>query len=243
MSKSCETQLKALQQDYEDFTYIISHDFKAPIRHIKEFTRLLTDSLKPHMGDDETLYTQFIIKAVGKMEDMQTALLELSRVAAKKAPITLINTQDIVSNIIQSFTANNIIFETTQLPDIHGDTTQIEQLFTHLLDNAAKFHPPQSSITPKISISAHDDGQMWRFEISDNGIGIDDEYHDKVFRMFQNLHPDQYAGIGAGLTIAKKIAEHNNGNIYIKPNDTAHQTKSGTTICFTWPKRLHPSEH
>jgi chemotaxis family two-component system sensor kinase Cph1 len=122
-----------------------------------------------------------------------------------------------------------------QLPTLPGDGTQIRQLFQNLLANAIKF---RSERPPAVHVAVSVDGECWRFTVSDNGIGIDPKYSDRVFVLFQRLHTrEEYLGTGIGLALCKKIVERHGGRIWFEPN-----AGGGTSFVFILPRRIH-DEH
>jgi chemotaxis family two-component system sensor kinase Cph1 len=126
---------------------------------------------------------------------------------------------------------HNAVIIKDPLPSIYADQEQITKMFQNLLGNAIKFHKP--GVIPKVHVSAEQDKNTWIFSVSDNGIGISQEYDDRIFKIFQRLHTrDEYPGTGIGLAICKRIAEQHGGTIW-----TESVCGSGSTFYFTIPKR------
>ena len=165
---------------------------------------------------------------------MQTALLSFSRLNTRAGPTTDVDCNLIVTRALKEL--DSIIekhcpaIECGQLPTIKGDSNQLQMLFTHLIENALKFHDKMAG-KRKVSITAVEQGDQWLFEIKDNGIGIAKEYHDEVLRLFRRLDPENYSGIGSGLTIANKIVQRHNGEILIESEEG-----DGTSVFFTLEK-------
>jgi light-regulated signal transduction histidine kinase (bacteriophytochrome) len=233
-----DLQFNNAVKDYESFVYIVSHDFNAPIRQISEFMRLLTDSLDD-LGDDQILYVHFIKDALKRMFDMQSALLKLSRLTSNDYQFTAVDTQEIVRNIINQTETETEDYLTypkityTDLPIAYGVTTMLDTLFRTLIDNACRYGSENGE--QKIHIKSYDRQDQTVFEITDNGIGIDAAFTEVVFDMFRRLHgQDDYGGgVGAGLTIAQKIIDYHQGNIWIKS-----KIGQGTTVLFSLPKNM-----
>jgi len=148
-----------------------------------------------------------------------------------------------LKNMRVTIAEHNVQVTHGELPVVMGDVTQLSQLFQNLIGNAIKFH--RYGVNPEIHVSARlaDDGNalspgnsLWQFSVRDNGIGIDPQFHEKVFMIFQRLHTlDKYSGTGIGLAICKKIVEHHGGRIWVE----SEQGK-GSTFFFTMPKEHTP---
>ncbi|MGB0720276.1 MAG: sensor histidine kinase [Bdellovibrionales bacterium] len=222
------------KKELEEFAYIVSHDLNAPLRHIRSFSNLLIKSMGDKVSDDEREYVRFIENGVIKLEDMLAALLHYSRVNTKTEAFTALACEDVLNTVIAGLDADIKSSGATITlghlpPAINGDKTQIQMLFHHLIDNALKFR--SADTPPVIDISAVEKDGAWLFSITDNGIGIPVEQHENVFKIFKRLNPDNgLSGIGAGLTIAKAIAERHNGQIRIDPDYT-----DGCRVCVDLP--------
>lgn len=223
-----------IAKEYEDFAYIVSHDLNAPLRHVKEFTRLLVGGRASNLTTEEREYIRFLENSLGKLDGMQRALLEFSRLNTKAGELQRTDLNQSVKKVIARFTEAKPsympVFEVDKLPTVAVDPKQIEALFYHLIDNALKFHNA-ASLKRKVTLSVQAKGPIWLFEIRDNGIGIDEKYHQEIFRLFRRLDSDNFPGIGAGLTIANKIVQRHGGIMYIESAGD-----SGTSFFFTLPK-------
>ncbi len=231
---SLDDRAELIAKEYEDFAYIVSHDLNAPLRHVKEFTRLLVGPRKDNLTEEEQLYISFLEKSLDKLEDMQHALLTFSRLNTRAGPMEKTDFNKSVAMALQEL--NDVIntyfpaLECGDLPTVMAEAKQIQMLFYHLLENALKFHE-EDTLKRKIAITATDQGDTWLFEIRDNGIGIAEDYQEQVFRLFRRLNPEHYPGIGAGLTIARKIVQRHGGEILIES-----EPGKGTGVFFTLPK-------
>lgn len=223
-----------IAREYQDFAYIVSHDLNAPLRHVKEFTRLLIGGRIENLTEEEQEYVRFLEQSLAKLDDMQMALLTFSRLNTHAGEMREVDFNKAVAAAISELgdviNLHQPVIEYDNLPTINAEPRQIELLFLNLVDNALKFH---TSDTPKrkVSLTAMDKGENWLFEVKDNGIGIDEKFHNEVFRMFKRLKPDRYPGIGAGLTNARKIVQRHNGDVMIKSEPGA-----GTSVLFSLPK-------
>jgi len=209
----------ALKQEYEEFTYIVSHDFNAPMRHLREFSKLLVESLDGKISDKEKMYVGFIEKSVLRNQAMLEALLQLSRLNTDAGEYITINCNDIVADIIKhkakEIEEAGAEITYSDLPLIHGEATQIKTLFYNLIDNALKFR--RKDFTPLINITAEQNNEFWLFCIEDNGIGIEKSMENKIFKLFRKLNADdEYSGVGIGLTLAKKITEVHGGKLWVE---------------------------
>jgi len=232
--QSLETTLQNIQKEYEDFAYIVLHDLNAPLRHIREFTRLLLEARPTEdISQDEQEYAAMLNLALTRLDNMQHGLLSFSRINTADQKFEHINLNHIVQNAKDALEGDivdaNVSFQSDDLPAINGDAKQLYTLFYNLLDNAIKFHKEDSR--PKINIKVSEESENYIFEIRDNGIGIAEDLCEDVFRIFRKLHAgDQYAGNGMGLTLAQKIIERHSGKIWID----SHLDK-GTSVFFSLP--------
>ncbi|MEZ5918965.1 MAG: ATP-binding protein [Alphaproteobacteria bacterium] len=225
-----------IAKEYEDFAYIVSHDLNAPLRHIKEFTRLLVAGRKDNLTVEEQEYVEFLERSLSKLDDMQRALLTFSRLNTRPDPPCDVDCNKVVDDVLKELadivSVHAPEIEYGKLPVVHVDPKQLHLLFFHLIDNALKFHEDET-LKRRIHISATDQEDMWLFEVRDNGIGIAEQYHDEIFRLFRRLNPDQYSGIGAGLTIAQKIVHRFGGEMLIES-----EPEQGTSVFFSIEKAL-----
>lgn len=228
-------QANEISKEYEDFLYVISHDFSSPIRQVREFTKLLVNDISEgDLSQKNQEHVYFINKSVNRLLDMQTSLLELSRVTTRGSDFEDINTNLIVQNILKTIkkksSGKNVMILSDELPEAYGDKLQIQSVFEKLISNALKFKKPDTDC--KIIISGYENENLSTFFIKDNGIGIEKEYRKEVFRIFRRLNaPEKYLGIGAGLTYCKKVIERHQGKIWLDP-----VTTEGTKVCFSIPK-------
>lgn len=224
---------KAIQitKEYEDFAYIVSHDLNAPLRHVKEFTRLIVGSRKEGLTEEEKRYVLFLEKSLQKLDAMQGALLSFSRLSTRVDSLRNTDFYQVITSVVNElsdgFKVYTPVIEFGNMPSMLADSDHIRLLFYHLIDNALKFHK-ENAPQRKVFISAKDHGRSWMFEVKDNGIGIDKRYHEEVFRMFRRLEPEKYPGIGAGLAIARKIVRRHGGEISIES-----EAGNGTNVLFS----------
>lgn len=224
----------------ENFAYLASHDLKAPIRTIVSFGQLLKKSAFQKLDNREQEFLKFIISASSNLHRLTLDLLSYSRVRTQRRQFERVNLQEELDHLIKSLDssiheANAQIFMEDIPKQIIADKTFIRQIFQNLISNSIKF--AKNEVPPLVSIYAIEREEAWEFEIRDNGIGIKSQYYDKIFLLFQKLHPnEQYDGSGIGLAICRKIVELHQGKIWVES-----VPKSGTSIFFTISKSLEPT--
>ena len=201
--------------EYEEFVSIVAHDFNAPIRHVKEFSKLLLDTLGTKMSEEQRLYAGFIEAATTRLQKMQDDMLALSHISTRAAPFHDVDVVKLLKELAEEM--NIAVWIEGDRPIISADPAQLKRLFQELLKNAVTFHyePQQAEI--KVSIHEGTEGSCV-IDVADNGIGIDPCYHQEIFKMFRRLHAEGVygSGSGAGLTIAKKIATRHSGTITLE---------------------------
>jgi PAS domain S-box-containing protein len=238
--KASEEQLKATAADLarsnaelEQFAYVASHDLQEPLRMVASYTQLLKRRYHGQLDSDADEFIEFAVDGARRMQDLINDLLAYSRVGTRALQFAPTDTGQLVDQVTADLAAaiadSGGRIEHADLPVVLADATQLRQLFQNLLANAIKFHGER---TPAVHITAQLDGNMWTFAVRDNGIGIEPQYLDRVFVLFQRLHTRaEYPGTGIGLSICKKIVERHGGRIWIEsvPGE-------GTTFRFTLPK-------
>ncbi len=221
-------------EDLEKFAYIISHDLKEPLRNINGFTKLLSRKLKKYTFDDSIReYLGFIVGGTDQMGELLNGLLEYSKIGVDKNRKELINLGAVAQKVINGFRIQldekNCELELKELPSVACKNIQISQVFQNLVANAIKFGPNDGN---KITIGAKDQGDDYLIFVKDQGIGIDKEYQDHIFVVFNRLHDRKtFSGSGIGLATCKKIVEDHGGRIWV-------ESKEGEGACFyfTLPK-------
>ncbi|MFC2063388.1 ATP-binding protein, partial [Chloroflexota bacterium] len=231
------TKLEQSKNEFEEFIHVASHDLQEPLRKVSSFGALLQESLGEVMDVDQNENLGFMVDGAKRMQSMIDDLLVFSRITTRAKPFKAVDPNKVVENLRNFELA--AAFEDTKgdlmipnpLINIYGDPIQLHQLFQNIMANGLKFH--KDGVPPKITISSRVvANNMVRFNIQDNGIGIDPEYHDQIFTMFKRLHPaSHYEGTGIGLAVCKKIVQQHNGEIGFKP-----VSKEGTSFWFTLPR-------
>jgi light-regulated signal transduction histidine kinase (bacteriophytochrome) len=235
MQDSSLSKADTAAQELKDFVYIVSHDFSAPLRGIVEFSKLLKTEQREALNDEGKEYLSLIIESGEKLQNMLAGLLEYSRLNTASKPLSMVDCNDILNNcrstLQDKITTTGAQIDIAQLPTVAAEPEKLTRLFLALLDNALKFHA--AGVAPYISVSAEKQDKSWLFTVRDNGIGIDQEFHKRIFQPFQRLHADkEYPGIGMGLTLVKKIVGQQGGEIWINP-----AAGQGSAFMFTLPHR------
>ena len=224
--------LQNLQDSLHDFTYLVSHDLRAPLRIISNFGQFLVDDFGDVLGQEGHLYLSGIIENVAYMNEQINSLLTYVRLDSNKENPSIINVHALLTSLINQQFANHqaAIALPSTIPDIYGRQTEVALIFTQLIDNAVKFARDDQPL--QITITCHDLGNFVRFAIADNGIGINAQYFSRIFTVFRRLHTsDEYPGTGMGLAIAKKAAEKHGGQISLES-----EVGKGSTFSVTLPK-------
>jgi signal transduction histidine kinase len=225
--------LRRSNSELEQFAYVASHDLQEPLRKVASFCQLLQRRYAPQLDERAGQYIEFAVDGANRMQTLINDLLAFSRVGrlhAGHAPVdlerVLAQTLDSLSIAIEESGAE---VSHDPLPTVTGDATQLGMLLQNLVSNAIKFRSPDRA--PRIRVEAVLDGATWRMAVSDNGIGIDPDFVQKVFVIFQRLHTrDAYPGNGIGLAMCKKIVEFHHGTIEVDPDHSP-----GTRLAFTLP--------
>jgi len=216
---------------FQDFAYAVSHDLQAPLRHLLQFTSILSDE-QPEGATPETIYAiENIGTSVERLQSMLTALLDYSRIETQGNSFALVDMNELLSEVVAAFsdrmTHEHATIEVADLPAIVGDRTQLYRLFWHLIDNALKY----SLEPPVVRISTGDEELHHLFQIQDNGIGVKERSIEQIFTMFRRLEmkPD-VDGRGEGLALCQRIAERHGGLIWCESDGVA-----GSTIMLRLP--------
>lgn len=224
--------LEIKNKEIEQFVYIASHDLQEPLHTIASFTQFLKTEYADKLDDTGQMYLQFMLQAADRMKGLITNLLDYSRIGIEKT-LTEVDCNLLVSHVIANLDGkikeNDAVIFCKNLPLVKGYAIELEQLFQNLLSNAIKFRNKNNA--PVIKITASKEDRNWRFNVIDNGIGINPKFAEKVFHIFQRLHGQgEYEGNGIGLAHCKKIVELHGGKISVHSNPI-----SGCTFTFTIP--------
>ena len=238
-SREAHAQLDAQARDLErsnteleQFAYVASHDLQEPLRKVASFCQLLEQRYKGQLDERGDQYIAFAVDGAKRMQQLINDLLAFSRVGRASGDLERVDLDEVLALALTSLgTAieeSGAVVESDPLPDVNGETSLLALVFQNLIGNAVKF---RSEAAPGVRISVERKDGDWLFTCSDNGIGIEPEYADRIFVIFQRLHAkDEYAGTGIGLSMCRKIVEYHGGRIWLDTGDGA-----GTTFQFTLP--------
>ncbi|MGW5101173.1 sensor histidine kinase [Streptomyces sp. NPDC004100] len=227
--------LKRSNAELEQFAYVASHDLQEPLRKVSSFTQLLQRRYGGQLDERADQYIDFAVDGANRMQILINDLLEFSRVGRVHHAHQSVDLNTVIKRTLTAISVSieesGAVITRDELPTLVADSTQMGMLWQNLIGNAIKFRRPGE--TPAVHISAEQDGDFWRFAVTDNGIGIAAEYAEQVFIIFQRLHTkDRYQGSGIGLAMCKKIVEFHGGTISV---DLEHT--EGTRIVFTLASR------
>lgn len=226
-------------RELQDFAYIASHDLQEPLRMVSSFTQLLEMQYGDKLDDKAREYIRFAVDGARRMYELLNALLSYSRINTKGEAFSKVDLTDALEITLQNLslkikeTKAEISFQ--KLPEVCADKSQMIQLFQNLISNSIKF----SRGIPKIKIAFKSENCNYLISVKDEGMGIDPQYFDKIFRIFQRLNPrGEFEGTGVGLAICRRIVERHNGNIWVES-----APGNGATFFFTLPEKIvkgHP---
>ena len=227
-------ELQVKNKDLEQFAFISSHDLHEPLRTVQGFIPLLKTEYENVLDDNGKMYINFIEEAVYRMSDSVNSLLEYSRIG-RNVEVEKIDSNKLLDNVLKDLRGSiedaSADVSTGKLPSIEGNATEIRLVFQNILTNAIKFQKKDQK--PEIKISAKTKGEFIEFTVTDNGIGIEEQFKEKIFIIFQRLHKRKnYSGSGIGLAHCRKIIELHGGKIWV-----SSEVGKGSSFHFTLPKK------
>lgn len=228
--KQAVAELKRSNEELQQFAYVASHDLQEPLRMVSSYTQLLARRYKDKLDSDAEEFINFAVDGANRMQNLINDLLEYSRVGSHGKTIELTDLSVVLDkakhNLQMAIEDSGAGMTCDELPTIMADSTQLVQLFQNLIGNAIKF---RGKLPPQVHVSAEQQENEWLFSVRDNGIGIEQQYADRIFAIFQRLHKKtEYPGSGIGLAISKKIVELHGGKIWMES-----EPGKGTIIYFT----------
>ncbi|HEX2865559.1 MAG TPA: PAS domain S-box protein [Ignavibacteriales bacterium] len=225
-------ELERSNKELEQFAYVASHDMKEPLRMVSSYLQLLAQKYQGRLDKNADDYIGYAVDGALRMSKLINDLLAYSRVSTKKRELTTVNLLEVVEDALGDLevliTESRAVVIYKDLPTVKADILQMKQLFQNLIQNALKFRKSEGI---KVEIDARKMGPEWIINVTDNGIGIDPEYYDRIFVIFQRLHgKDKYSGTGIGLALCKKIVERHGGRIWVES-----EPGRGSAFYFTLP--------
>lgn len=226
-------ELKRSNKELEQFAYIASHDLQEPLRMVSNFLMLLERRYKGKIDDDADEFIYYAVDGAQRMQQLINDLLAYSRVTTTDNEYERVDLETALDesllNLQVAIQENNVKITHDNLPIVRGDSIQFAQLFQNLIGNAIKFRGKE---TPEIHVGVQGEGDDWIIQVVDNGIGIEPQHQDVIFKVFQRLHErHKYPGTGIGLSICQKIVERHGGEIWVDST-----LGEGSKFCFTVPK-------
>jgi signal transduction histidine kinase len=231
--KEANASLLHSNRELEQFAYVASHDLQEPLRAVNSYTQLLARKYEGNLDAKADKYIGYIIEGATRMQQLINDLLEFSRVGTRAKELKPTDCEAVLSqvrdNLKVAIAESNAVVTHEPLPTVMGDETQLIQLLQNLISNAIKFRREEP---PRVHVSAVQREKEWAFEVRDNGIGMESEYFERIFMIFQRLHSrSEYPGNGIGLANCKKIVDRHGGCIWVESTPGV-----GTTFHFTIPQ-------
>ncbi len=225
-------ELQRSNAELEQFAYVASHDLQEPLRKVVGYTQLLGKRYRGQLDANADEFIAYAVDAASRMQLLIQDLLTYSRVGRLQKELASVDCETVLKLVLRNLQPliedNGALVTHDPLPTVPADAGQVVQLFQNLIANAIKFHADQP---PQVHVAARRDEHEWVFLVHDNGIGIEPQYADRIFRMFQRLHSrEAYPGTGIGLAICQKIVQHHGGRIWVES-----QPGQGATFSFTIP--------
>ncbi len=238
LQASLDTQTRYAQEltrsnaELEQFSYVASHDLQAPLSTIAGYAQLLEKRCHNQLDAQGNKFIRNIVNSCGRMQALIDDLLEYSRVGRSEKPFDVIDCnlvfEDACANLQLAIRQDQASVTRGDLPRVRGDSFQLLQLFQNLIGNAIKY---RSSEAPMVHVGASRQGDSWVFSVQDNGIGIAEQYHPRIFQLFQRLHSQkQYSGTGIGLAICQRIVDRHGGRLWVES-----EPNRGSTFYFSIP--------
>lgn len=228
--KRRDADLQRSNAELEQFAYVASHDLQEPLRMVANYTELLAERYRGKLDEKADKYIHYASDGARRMQRLVADLLTYSRVGSQGKPFATVKVDDVLHNVVKLIQPlvdeSEATIDHHELPMVLADEVQLHQLLQNLLGNAIKFRADRS---PHIEVSARREGGFWCLSVKDNGIGMEMQYAERIFQMFQRLHEmGKYPGSGIGLAISKRIVERHGGSIWVES-----QPGQGAVFHFT----------
>ncbi len=229
-------ELTHTNQELEHFAYVASHDLQEPLRTITSFIQILERRYKDRLDEEALQFMGFIVDGAKRMQTLIHDLLEYSRINRFNTGFEKVDLNDVFSTVSRvlkdKIETHDALIMAEHLPEVYGNRVQLTQVFQNLVDNAIKFKAKKRK--PEVTVSVIDRKDKWELIFSDNGIGISQEYFQRIFVIFQRLHTvEEYSGTGIGLAICRKIIERHGGEIWVES-----KPGKGSAFHFTLSKKI-----
>jgi PAS domain S-box-containing protein len=228
-------ELQRSNTELEHFAYVASHDLQEPLRTLSSYSQLLARRYRGRLDTDADDFIAFMVDAAARMQTLINDLLTFSRIGTRGKPFELADGAQVLAaaqeNLQAAIAESGAVITHDPLPTLLGDPTHLTQLFQNLFSNAIKFR--RADQPPRIHVSATRQEGAWELSVRDNGIGIDPQFFERIFIIFQRLHArEDYPGTGIGLALCKKIVERHGGRLWVES-----VPGTGSTFHFTLPDK------
>lgn len=225
------TDLERSNKELEDFAYVASHDLQEPLRMVSSYMQLLQRRYEGKLDEDADQFIDYAVDGAKRMQNMIIGLLNYSRIATRGKPFVRMDSgkalREALANLRVTLREAGAVIDQTELPTVTADPGQLAQLFQNLIGNAVKFRGDEK---PRINIGAKKRDGEYEFTVRDNGIGIEPQYAERIFDIFERLHGARFVGTGIGLAVCKRIVERHGGRIWVES-----ELGKGSTLHFTLP--------
>lgn len=225
-------ELARSNEELEQFAYVASHDLQEPLRKVGNYAQLLDRASRRKLDPKGRKYLDKILEGADRMHSLIRDLLNYSRVSTGESPFEMIDMEGVleaaISNVDAMVKSAGAAVTHDPLPSVWANSTRMQELLQNLIQNGIKF---RGEAPPQVHVSATKENSEWTFSVRDNGIGIDPRYFERIFVIFQRLHPaSEYPGNGMGLTICKRIVERHGGRLWVESGPGR-----GATFRFSLP--------
>jgi chemotaxis family two-component system sensor kinase Cph1 len=232
LARASEVELRRSNEELERFAYVASHDLQEPLRMVASYVQLLAKRYKGKLDSDADEFIGYASDGAVRMQRLIEDLLAFSRIGTRGTAMQKTDTATVLAgalaNLKLAIDESGATVSSGNLPTVDGDAGQLGHLFQNLVSNALKFRREEP---PLVDIFAEQQDKEWLFRVHDNGIGIEPQYFERIFVIFQRLHGrERYSGNGIGLSIARKIVERHGGRMWVES-----EPGRGTTFFFTLP--------
>ncbi|MGO8672701.1 MAG: PAS domain S-box protein [Capsulimonadaceae bacterium] len=226
-------ELARSNEELQQFAYVASHDLQEPLRMVGSYTQLLARRYEGQLDDKADQYIAYAVDGVKRMQELIQDLLAYSRLGTQETPLSETNLDEVLSttlaNLRVAIDESGAVVTVEPLPTVLADRAQMVSLFQNLIGNAIKYRGDRP---PAIRVRGRQKGRSWLFSVRDNGIGIDPQFYERIFVIFQRLHRrSEYSGTGIGLAVCKKIVDRHNGRIWVES-----EPGKGSIFYFTLPR-------